>query len=67
MIKKFNEKIYLVQLKMFNISFDQILHITYPYASIKDIQATGEAFSSQKRTSSTLNDENSCLDSSLEG
>jgi hypothetical protein len=26
---------------------------TYPYASIKDVQATGEAFSPQKRTSST--------------
>jgi hypothetical protein len=25
---------------------------TYPYASIKDVQATGEAFSPQKRTSS---------------
>jgi hypothetical protein len=28
------------------------LQFTYPYASIKDALATGEAFSSQKRTSS---------------
>ncbi len=31
---------------------------SYPYASIKDAQATGEAFSPQKRTSSTSNHEN---------
>jgi hypothetical protein len=30
---------------------------SHPFASIKDIQATGEAFSSQKRTSSTSTDE----------
>jgi hypothetical protein len=29
------------------------LQFTYPYASIKDAQATGEAFSPQKRTSIT--------------
>jgi hypothetical protein len=33
--------------------FDQNLQITYLYASLKDVRATGEAFSSQKRTSST--------------
>jgi hypothetical protein len=33
--------------------FDQKLQFTYPKASIKDAQATGEAFSPQKRTSST--------------
>jgi hypothetical protein len=31
----------------------QILQSTCPYASIKDVQATGEAFSQQKRISST--------------
>jgi hypothetical protein len=29
--------------------------IAYPQASIKDVQAAGEAFSPQKRTSSTQN------------
>jgi hypothetical protein len=29
------------------------MQFTYPYASIKDVQATGEACSPQKRTSST--------------
>ncbi len=38
---------------------DMILQFTYPYASIKDVQATGEAFSHQKRTSSTSKHENS--------
>jgi hypothetical protein len=33
--------------------FDQKLQFTYPYGSVKDIQATGEAFSPQKRTFST--------------
>ncbi len=32
---------------------DQKLQFTYPYATIKDVQVTKEAFSSQKRTSST--------------
>jgi hypothetical protein len=32
------------------------LQFTYPLASIKDSQATGEAFSPQKRTSSTSKD-----------
>jgi hypothetical protein len=31
----------------------QKLQFTYPLASIKDVQVTKEAFSSQKRTSST--------------
>jgi hypothetical protein len=31
----------------------QKLQLTYPWASIKDVQVTKEAFSSQKRTSST--------------
>ncbi len=35
----------------FNFYFlDQKLQFPYPYASIKDAQATGEAFSPQKRT-----------------
>ncbi len=33
--------------------------LIYPWASIKDAQATGEAVSPQKRTSSTLKHENS--------
>jgi hypothetical protein len=37
------------------------LQFTYPKASIKDAQATGEAFSPQKRISSTSKDENSVL------
>jgi hypothetical protein len=40
---------------------DQKLQFTFPYASIKDAQATGEAFSPQKRTSSTSKHENSVL------
>jgi hypothetical protein len=36
-----------------------VLPFTYPLASIKDAQATGEAFSPQKRTSSTSKYENS--------
>lgn len=30
--------------------FDQKLQITYPYASLKDVQATGEVFIPQKIT-----------------
>jgi hypothetical protein len=37
------------------------LQFTYPHASIKDAQATGEAFSPQKRISSTSKHENSLL------
>ncbi len=33
--------------------FDQKMQFTYPKASIKNVHATGEAFSPQKRTSST--------------
>jgi hypothetical protein len=33
--------------------FYQKLQFSYPYASIKDVQATEEAFSAQKRTSIT--------------
>ncbi len=40
----------------FNFYFlDQTLQFTYPWASIKDAQATGEAFSPQKRTSRNWN------------
>jgi hypothetical protein len=39
--------------------FDQKLQFTYPYASIKDSQAIGEAFSPLERTSSTSKHENS--------
>jgi hypothetical protein len=37
------------------------LQFTYPYVSIKDAQATGEAFSPLKRTSSTSKHEKSIL------
>jgi hypothetical protein len=37
--------------------FDQKLQFTCRYASIKDVQATGEAFSPQKKTSSTSKNE----------
>jgi hypothetical protein len=37
------------------------LAFTYPWASIKDGQATGEAFNPEKRTSSTSKHENSVL------
>jgi hypothetical protein len=40
----------------FKSFFDQKLQFTYPWASIKDVQTTGESFSSQKRTSSTTKD-----------
>jgi hypothetical protein len=36
--------------KNFKKCLDQKLQFTYPYASIKDVQATEKAFSSQKRT-----------------
>jgi hypothetical protein len=39
--------------KKLDIFFDQKLLFTYPLASIKAVQATGEAFSPKKRTSST--------------
>ncbi len=39
------------QLKEKFIFFDQKLQFTSPKASIKDVQATGEAFSPHKRTS----------------
>jgi len=35
------------------ISFDQKWLFTYPKASLKDVQATGKAFSTQKKTPST--------------
>ncbi len=41
----------LVKINSRNI-FDK-LHFTYPQAFIKDVQDTGEAFSPEKRTSST--------------
>jgi hypothetical protein len=37
------------------------MQFTYPWASIKDAQATGEAFSPQKWTTSTSKGENSVL------
>jgi hypothetical protein len=40
---------------------DQKLQFTYPQASIKDAQATGEPFNPQKRTFSTSKHENSVL------
>jgi hypothetical protein len=38
--------------KKLNLFFDQKLQVTYSWASIKDVEATEEAFSPQKRTSS---------------
>ncbi len=38
---------------------DQKLQFIYPKASLKDAQATGEAFNPQKRTSSASKHENS--------
>ena len=53
------EKIYSWK---FNFYFlDQKLPFTYPQASTKDAQSTGEAFSPQKRTSITSKHENSVL------
>jgi hypothetical protein len=42
-----------IQQKIFLGFFGQKLQFTYPQAFIEDIQATGEALSPQKRTSST--------------
>ncbi len=41
------------KLNIFSEFVNQKLQFTYPWASIKDVQATGETFSTQKRTSST--------------
>jgi hypothetical protein len=41
---------------MFKIFFWSKIATTHSWASIKDVQATGEAFSPQKRTSSTSKD-----------
>jgi hypothetical protein len=49
-----------LQLEIFYIYFfDQKLQFTYPQASLKDAQTTGESFYPQKRTSSTSKHENS--------
>jgi hypothetical protein len=41
------------QPKFFLSFLDQKLQFTYPEASLKDVQNIGEAFSPQKKTSST--------------
>ncbi len=46
-----------IQQKIFQSFFDQNLQFTYPQAFIKNVQATGEALSPRKRTSSTSKDE----------
>jgi hypothetical protein len=47
-----------IQLQIFLISFiDQKLQFTFPLASRKDVQTTGEAFSPQMRISSTSKNE----------
>ncbi len=46
-----NVKKFTAEKKQKNLA--QKLQFTYPYASIKDVQVTKEAFSSQKRTSRT--------------
>ncbi len=43
--------------KNFQAFLTKKLQFTYPQAIIKDVQATGEALSPQKRTSSTSKDE----------
>jgi hypothetical protein len=47
--------------KLKEIFLDQKLHYTYPKASIEVAQATGEAYSPQKRKSSTSKHEISLL------
>jgi|LakMenEpi03Aug12_release.lakeMendotaPanAssembly.Ray.scaffolds.fasta_scaffold1058454_1 hypothetical protein len=42
-----------LQLKKIKYFFDQKFQLIYPLAAIKDVQATGEAFSLQKRKSNT--------------
>jgi hypothetical protein len=42
-----------IDLKIFSSFFDQKLQFIYSQASIKSFQATGKAFSPQKKTSST--------------
>jgi hypothetical protein len=49
-----NQKMKKIQPKLF---LYQKLQFTYPQASIKDVQATAETFSPQKRTSSASKDE----------
>ncbi len=48
-VNKFKE----IQLKNVELFFWSKIAITYPWAFIKDVQVTGEAFNPQKRTSST--------------
>jgi hypothetical protein len=55
-IQGFNDKNRKKKLKFFYIFLSKI-SITYPWAVIKDVQAKGEAFSPQKRTSSKSNKE----------
>jgi hypothetical protein len=47
--------------------FEKLLKFTYTSASIKEVQATGEAFSLQRRTSSTSKHEISPLFSIIMG
>jgi hypothetical protein len=47
----------ITAVKKFNFLFDQKLQFTYSLASIKNVQVTEEAFSSQKRPSNTLKHE----------
>jgi hypothetical protein len=46
------KKTFLAKMKIF-LFLDKKLHFTYPYVSLNDVQVTKEAFSFQKRTSST--------------
>ncbi len=47
------EKRYRYSWQSFNLFLDQKLQFTYPYVSIKDIQATGEAFGPKKTPSNS--------------
>jgi hypothetical protein len=53
MTKIWREKLQRKKIKYFLDPKLQFSEFTYPQASIKDIQATEETFSPQKRTSST--------------
>jgi hypothetical protein len=51
-----NKNLTILQQKIFyKYNFDQKLLFTFPYASIKDAQATGDAFSPQKENIQHLN------------
>ncbi len=66
-IQSFNDQKKFTAEKKYYLFFHHKLQFTYPYASIKNVQVTEEAFSSQKRTSSTSKHEISWVFSSFVG